>query len=76
VWLSFISRFFNASFIIYVLENDAEASKILFYNRFGAPSRPLRSLEDLITFLSGSSTYDQLADFASFNHAMDVNQDQ
>lgn len=36
----------------------------------------MRSLEDLITFLSGSATYDQLADFASYNHAMDVNQDQ
>ena len=56
--------------------NDAEAAKKLFYNRFGAPSRPLKNLEDMMMFLSGSATYDQLADFASYNHAMDVNQDQ
>lgn len=66
----------NHPFRVCTTENDTDAAKVLFYNRFGAPSRPLRSLEDLITFLSGSSTYDQLADFASFNHAMDVNQDQ
>ena len=38
--------------------NDAEAAKKLFYNRFGAPSRPLKSLEDMMTFLGGSATYD------------------
>jgi len=38
--------------------NDEEAAKKLFYNRFGAPSRPLKSLEDMMTFLSGSATYD------------------
>ncbi|TNV74649.1 hypothetical protein FGO68_gene14662 [Halteria grandinella] len=32
---------------------DAEADKILFKNRLEAYSRPHRSLEDLIAFLSG-----------------------
>lgn len=32
---------------------DAEAEKILFKNRLDAYSRPHRSLEDLIAFLSG-----------------------
>lgn len=32
---------------------DAEADKILFKNRLDAYSRPHRSLEDLIAFLSG-----------------------
>lgn len=62
--------------LLIILVNDEAAAKVLFYNRFGAPSRPLRSLEDMMAFLSGSATYDQLADFASYNHAMDVNQDQ
>jgi len=34
--------------------------------RFGAPSRPLRSLEDMIAFLGGSDTYSDLADFTSY----------
>ncbi|EGR30462.1 hypothetical protein IMG5_131360 [Ichthyophthirius multifiliis] len=57
-------------------QNDEQAVSKLFFNRFGAPSRPLRSLEDMIAFLSGSVTYDQLADFTSYSHAMDVNADQ
>ena len=35
-------------------EMDRKAKESLFYNRVGAPSRPLRSLEDMIAFLSGS----------------------
>ena len=40
----------------------------IFYDdfRFGAPTRPLRSLEDMIAFLGGSETYDDLADFTSY----------
>ncbi|KAL4431891.1 hypothetical protein ABPG74_012703 [Tetrahymena malaccensis] len=59
-----------------LIDNDLAAEKVLFKNRVGAPTRPLRSLDDMMTFLSGSATYDQLADYASYNHAMDVNQDQ
>jgi hypothetical protein len=43
--------------------------------RFGAPSRPLRSLEDMIAFLSGSETYNELADFTSYSQSTDVNRD-
>lgn len=57
------------------LERDAAAKEILFYNKFGAPTRPLRSLDDLITFLAGSATFDQLADFISYSSAMDINMD-
>jgi hypothetical protein len=32
---------------------DVEAKSKLFYNRFQAPSRPHRNLEDIIAFLSG-----------------------
>lgn len=63
-----------SSFLSFLqIANDEAAAKVLFYNRFGAPSRPLRSLDDMMNFLGGSATYDQLADFASYNHAMDIN---
>ena len=42
-------------------------------NRFGAPSRPLRSLEDMIEFLGGSDTYSELADFNSYAVSADIN---
>ena len=42
-------------------------------NRFGAPSRPLRSLEDMIAFLGGSDTYSELADFNSYAVSADIN---
>ncbi|CAK60416.1 unnamed protein product (macronuclear) [Paramecium tetraurelia] len=55
---------------------DAEADKILFKNRLEAYSRPHRSLEDLIAFLSGSKTFDQFADFISYEEAMNNSMDQ
>jgi hypothetical protein len=54
---------------------DNKAKEVLFYNKFGAPTRPLRSLDDLMTFLAGSKTFDDLADFLSYNTAMDINTD-
>ena len=48
--------------------------RLLF--RYGAPTRPLRSLDDLIAFLGGSETYAELADFTSYSVSSDVNQDQ
>jgi hypothetical protein len=58
------------------IENDAKARATLFYNRMGAPTRPHRSLEDLITFLAGSKTFDDLAEFTSYDTASDINNDQ
>lgn len=55
---------------------DAEAEAVLFKNRLGAPTRPHKNLDDLLKFLSGSKTYEQLADFISYAEAMDVNKDQ
>lgn len=54
---------------------DNKAREILFYNKFGAPTRPLRSLDDVMAFLGGSKTFDDLADFLSYNSAMDMNTD-
>ena len=34
-------------------ELDAKAKQVLFYNRFKSPTRPHRSLEDIIAFLTG-----------------------
>ena len=56
-------------------EKDETARKTLFFNRFGAPTRPLRTMEDMMTFLAGSAIFDQLADFLSYNQAMDINTD-
>lgn len=58
-----------------IIAKDEEAKGKLFYNRFGAPSRPHRNLDDLLTFLAGSATLDQLADFVSYNTAMEINMD-
>ena len=55
---------------------DAEAREILFYNRFGAPSRPMRSMDEMMKFLSGNETYDDLLDFVSYSTASDINSDQ
>lgn len=57
------------------IEKDAIAYKTVFFNRFGAPSRPLRTMEDMMVFLAGSAIFDQLADFVSYNAAMDINTD-
>jgi len=59
----------------FILAKDEEAKQKLFFNRFGAPSRPHRNLDDLLIFLAGSATLDQLADFVSYNAGMDVNMD-
>mmetsp|Transcript_49365 Transcript_49365/g.56864 ORF Transcript_49365/g.56864 Transcript_49365/m.56864 type:complete len:180 (-) Transcript_49365:206-745(-) len=56
-------------------ERDAEAKKKLFFNKFGAPTRPVRTLDDMIIFLAGSWSFDQLADFISYTTAMDTNND-
>eukprot|EP00339_Tiarina_fusa_P008256 CAMPEP_0117010578 /NCGR_PEP_ID=MMETSP0472-20121206/9286_1 /TAXON_ID=693140 ORGANISM="Tiarina fusus, Strain LIS" /NCGR_SAMPLE_ID=MMETSP0472 /ASSEMBLY_ACC=CAM_ASM_000603 /LENGTH=90 /DNA_ID=CAMNT_0004713143 /DNA_START=228 /DNA_END=500 /DNA_ORIENTATION=- len=58
-----------------LIEKDDYAKKTLFFNRIGGPTRPHRSLEDLMTFLAGSWTYDQFFDFISYNAGMDVNTD-
>lgn len=57
-------------------EKDRIAKEKLFFNRVGAPTRPLRSMDDMITFLSGSWTFDQFADFVSYNEGMNINMDQ
>lgn len=54
---------------------DQKAREVLYYNKFGAPTRPLKSLDDLMTFLAGSQTFDDLADFLSYDTAMDINGD-
>ena len=54
---------------------DEFARTVLFYNKFGAPVKPHRSIEDIMAFLGGSETYDNLFDFLSYNPAMDVNSD-
>ena len=57
-------------------DNDAKARQTLFYNRMGAPTRPHRNLEDILIFLAGSKTFDDLSDFASFPAAANINTDQ
>jgi hypothetical protein len=57
-------------------ENDIKARQTLFYNRMGAPTRPHRSLEEILIFLAGSKTFDDLSDFASFETASNINTDQ
>lgn len=47
----------------------------LFYNKFGGPTRPHRNLENLLIFLAGSITYEQLGDFISYGVGMDINMD-
>ena len=56
-------------------EKDDIARRTVFFNRFGAPTRPLRTMEDMMVFLAGSAIFDQLADFVSYNGAMDINMD-
>lgn len=56
-------------------ERDNVAKQTLFFNKFGAPTRPIKSLDDMMVFLAGSWTYDQLADFISYSTAMDINMD-
>jgi hypothetical protein len=45
---------------------DQIARDTLLYNKFGAPTRPHRNMDDMMNFLSGSETYDDLFDFVSY----------
>ena len=65
----------NSLQLSFNLEKDKYARTVLFYNKFGSPTRPLRSLDDMIAFLGGSATIDELADFISYDTAMDNNTD-
>ncbi len=57
-------------------EIDQKARDTLLYNKFGAPTRPHRNMDDMMNFLSGSETYDDLFDFVSYPVASDINRDQ
>ena len=45
---------------------DQKAREVLFYNKFGAPTRPHRNMDEMMAFLSGSETYDNLFEFLSY----------
>jgi hypothetical protein len=45
---------------------DAKAKEVLFYNNFGAPTRPHRNMDEMMAFLSGSETYDSLFEFIGY----------
>lgn len=54
---------------------DQKAREIIFYNKFGAPTRPHRNMEQMMAFLSGNETYDDLFDFISYQVAADINRE-
>ena len=58
---------FDADLLFKFLINYDLPTMKLIKKRFGAPSRPLRSLDDMIAFLGGSETYNDLADFTSYS---------
>ena len=45
---------------------DAKAKEVLFYNNFGAPTRPHRNMDEMMAFLNGSETYDSLFEFIGY----------
>ena len=48
----------------------------LFLNRVGAPSRPTRSINDLMTFLASSEAINKAVQFISYDGATEMSTDQ
>jgi len=48
----------------------------LFLNRVGAPSRPTRSIQDLMTFLASSEAINKAVQFISYDGATEMSSDQ
>lgn len=48
----------------------------LFLNRVGAPSRPTRSINDLMTFLASSEAINKAVEFISYDGATEMSTDQ
>lgn len=48
----------------------------LFLNRVGAPSRPTRSINDLMTFLASSEAINKAVQFISYDGATEMSSDQ
>lgn len=48
----------------------------LFLNRVGAPSRPTRSINDLMTFLASAEAINKAVQFISYDGATEMSTDQ
>ncbi len=56
--------------------NDDLAYQKLYLNRVGAPSRPNRSLDDLMIFVASAAAINSAADFITYSGATEVADDQ
>jgi len=48
----------------------------LYLNRLGAPSRPNRSLDDLMVFVTSAGAINKAADFITYEGATQMSDDQ
>jgi len=55
-------------------ENDRKARETLFYNNFGAPTKPTRSMDNFMTFIASSQAIDKNSEFLTYG--LGINSDQ
>ena len=57
-------------------ETNKEARQKLYQNRVNAPSRPTRSIQDMMLFLVSPESITRAISFISFDGTADINSDQ
>jgi hypothetical protein len=58
------------------IESEKEAKAKLYQNRMNAPSRPSRSIEDMMAFINSVESINRAITFISYTGASDINNDQ
>jgi MoaA/NifB/PqqE/SkfB family radical SAM enzyme len=58
------------------IEDNKMAKQKLYQNRVNAPSRPTRSINDVMTFLVSAESINRAITFISYDGSADINSDQ
>lgn len=56
-------------------KNNKGARDSLWYNRFNVPSRPLRSVEDFMTFIASEDSLDRAFEYIGYAGTVNVYED-
>ena len=56
-------------------KNNKVAEESLWFNRFGVPTRPNRSLQNFMTFLEAEAMMEKIFDYTSFDGTVAIYED-
>lgn len=56
-------------------KNDKVARESLWYNRFDVPSRPLRSVEDFMTFIASEASLNRAFEYIGYEGTVNAYED-